>query len=203
MARADSALDPDEPPHARPGWRIEHEVGIAFTGTPFRGTSIQADGSTANGATFDVGGQLDYMLGLRYVRLGVGFRTSYGTGTNDEFHYRDVERIFFVPILFGLGWWPGPRQELEVIAGIGPAWGHFASTFIPYQGSSSFDTFGPGVELTATYAFSLNEHLALFLGISARGSVGSNTRTPAAPILGEGDFHGEIPALLGLRGRLW
>ena len=196
IARADSTLGPQEPPHASSPWSVNHEIGVGVTGAFVRGTSIQADGSTANGATYDVGGQADYLLALPYhLRVGAGFRYAYGAGTHNDFHNRDSEQIAFVPLLLGVAWWPGSRQEIEVVAGFGPVWASFA-------GSKTFDTFGWGIELTATYAYFLTDQLALFLGISGRASVGSYTTVPAAPILGEGDFHGELPVLAGVRIRL-
>jgi hypothetical protein len=203
MAHADSTVAPQEPPHTSSPSSVGHELGIGVTGAFVRGTSIQADGSTANAAAYDVGGQADYLMAFpHYLRPGVGFRYAYGAGTNDQFHLHDVEHIAFVPFLLGVAWWPRSRQELEVVAGIGPVWSRFTSTSVGFAFSSSFDTFGLGVELTATYAFFLSDHLALFAGISGRASFGSNTRTPAAPILGEGAFHGEVPVLGGVRIRL-
>jgi hypothetical protein len=181
----------------------EPELRIAAGGAPLRGTVIFADGSSSNRATFDVGAQIDYLHALASrMRWGVGLRYGFGSGV-DGLDGRDSEHFVVAPFLIGLFWQLHHGQELEILAGAGLAAGRFTSAPPgPPAGSTSFDAWGLGGELTVSYALALTARLALSLGVSARGVVLRNTNSRAPPIEGGSAYHGEAPILIGLRFRL-
>jgi hypothetical protein len=121
---------------------------------------IYADGGSANAAAFDATGQIDYLRAALAPRLrwGAGLRYAFGTGTSTQPQTRDSEHIVFAPVLLGAWWRPRSAEELEVLAGAGPAAAHFASRFSVLSGagrSTSLTAIGFSAELALAYALFL------------------------------------------------
>jgi hypothetical protein len=153
------------------------------------------DGHVADPIAFEGGVNADYLRSVgSYLSLGLGARYQYGGGSEKPvtpFSGYQSEHIGFLPLLVGVGRrLGGTDEQIEGLAGIGPAVGSFSV--------AQYSAFGLGAELDFNYVRPLAAAVALVVGVSAR-VISFSRKVEDGAQIGTSGVHVELPVNFGLR----